>query len=585
MDRINWDGIGRNNPFASFAEGYQTGDAIRQQRMQTQMLQRKQQMEEDKLARELAATQAAEQRKRNVGTAVAAGNYAGAITAADGDFETIKAINEMDEASRKAAKERAGVLVAYLDNLKGPDGKPLAPDQAKATILQDAPALMELGFSKEQIEGFDPSPQNLARLRAQAFGLQRKLEFVKGSDGTYVTLDANTGLPVTSGMTPTRPEYKQFDPEKPVFEIPGSPAQSSGGMSAAPGIAATLDSLTSSGVGITSTTRTPERNEQVGGVDNSRHLTGEAADLTPRPGQTMAQLAQEARAKFPNARVINEGDHVHVQWGNGQSRAAAAPSVPRMVAPGKPKPQGRMASPEDVARLGLPPGSYWIDENGKPSSVGGANGNERKAAADLRKEFNQRPEVKEFRDVQTAYNQIRDLFSKPPSAAADLAGIFSYMKMLDPGSVVREGEFANAQNAAGVPDQIRNLYNRALSGQRLNPKQRQDFISQAQTIYQTRSRRYAEIVGEYRGYAQDYGVSPDDIARVPVDPTKQPPQGFQSRMTPGQRQAARRFSGATAKSGDQANPWVPTTAEEFNKLPVGSWFINPADGKVMRKER
>jgi len=82
----------------------------------------------------------------------------------------------------------------------------------------------------------------------------------------------------------------------------------------------------------------------------------------------------------------------------------------------------------------------------------------------------------------------------------------------------REGEFANAQNAAGVPDQIRNLYNRALSGQRLNPNQRADFIAQAQGIYTTRSRRYSELVQEYRGYAAGYGVNPDRIATVPAAP-------------------------------------------------------------------
>jgi hypothetical protein len=36
------------------------------------------------------------------------------------------------------------------------------------------------------------------------------------------------------------------------------------------------------------------------------------------------------------------------------------------------------------------------------------------------------------------------------------------MKMLDPTSVVREGEFATAQNAASIPIKIVNMYNKAL---------------------------------------------------------------------------------------------------------------------------
>ena len=68
----------------------------------------------------------------------------------------------------------------------------------------------------------------------------------------------------------------------------------------------------------TSGRRTEEGNRLVGGVPNSAHLTGDAADFTPRRGETMGQLAARLRQMFPGARVINEGNHVHVQqrgWG------------------------------------------------------------------------------------------------------------------------------------------------------------------------------------------------------------------------------------------------------------------------------
>ncbi len=69
----------------------------------------------------------------------------------------------------------------------------------------------------------------------------------------------------------------------------------------------------------TSGRRTPQGNAAVGGVANSAHLSGDAADFTPRNGESMGQLEARLRRQFPDAeQVLNEGDHVHVVrrgWG------------------------------------------------------------------------------------------------------------------------------------------------------------------------------------------------------------------------------------------------------------------------------
>ncbi|MEW9855931.1 hypothetical protein [Novosphingobium sp. M1R2S20] len=141
-------------------------------------------------------------------------------------------------------------------------------------------------------------------------------------------------------------------------------------------------------------------------------------------------------------------------------------------------------------------------------------------AASLRQEFFGQPIVKQFNEVRVATDQIVGLASGKSSAMSDLGLIFSYMKALDPGSVVREGEFATAQNAAGVPDRIRNLYNKAASGERLNDDQRKDMARTAQAIYSTRLASYNDLANIYRGMMQKQGYDPDANGVLLYDPPK-----------------------------------------------------------------
>jgi hypothetical protein len=118
------------------------------------------------------------------------------------------------------------------------------------------------------------------------------------------------------------------------------------------------------------------------------------------------------------------------------------------------------------------------------------------------------------------------VLSSQNTAVGDISLIFGYMKMLDPGSVVREGEFATAQNAAGVPDRITNLYNKVISGQRLNPSQRDSFKGQAKGLYDSALEGEKTVRTGLERISKDYGLKTENIFYSPTEkaPTAQDAQ-------------------------------------------------------------
>lgn len=102
--------------------------------------------------------------------------------------------------------------------------------------------------------------------------------------------------------------------------------------------------------------------------------------------------------------------------------------------------------------------------------------------------------------------------ARDPSPAGDLSMIFAYMKVLDPGSVVREGEFATAANTGSIPTRIWAKYNRMLGGERLTDSQRQDFLNQAAAVAKERSNKLQRVIEWYRDIATRRGLNPDDVA-------------------------------------------------------------------------
>lgn len=150
------------------------------------------------------------------------------------------------------------------------------------------------------------------------------------------------------------------------------------------------------------------------------------------------------------------------------------------------------------------------------------------AESKFRKEYSD--QTKGYQEVKSAYGRV---LASEDNAVGDLSLIFGYMKMLDPGSVVREGEFATAQNAAGVPERIQNIYNQVVSGQRLSPSQRQSFKGQAGKLYSTAQTQEAQVRQGIERIAKGYGLNTANIFYTPTEVAPTAPAPTPAAPAPG----------------------------------------------------
>lgn len=124
----------------------------------------------------------------------------------------------------------------------------------------------------------------------------------------------------------------------------------------------------------------------------------------------------------------------------------------------------------------------------------------------LRDEFNN--QSKSFVTVRDFYNRMKNAKETGPG---DMSLVFSYMKVLDPTSTVREGEYATAANSGGVPASVLAEYNKLVGGGVLAPELRMQIRSQADSIYQAQLNTQKANEARYKDLASRQGLDPSQV--------------------------------------------------------------------------
>lgn len=147
-------------------------------------------------------------------------------------------------------------------------------------------------------------------------------------------------------------------------------------------------------------------------------------------------------------------------------------------------------------------------------------------------------DISQFPEVRDSFNRIRDSATEGgKTGLSDMALVFSFMRVLDPTSVVREGEYERAVKTSGIPAWVWSAYQRAASGKFLHPDQRADMVRLAGTYYNRKRDAYRNAKEWLGGLAKAYGVDvslaiPDlersGVQLGPIDPTM-PSQDDQQR--------------------------------------------------------
>tara|TARA_R110000822_G_scaffold102495_14_gene228918 strand:- start:474 stop:1865 length:1392 start_codon:yes stop_codon:yes gene_type:complete len=160
-----------------------------------------------------------------------------------------------------------------------------------------------------------------------------------------------------------------------------------------------------------------------------------------------------------------------------------------------------------------------------------------------------------LRDAELGYSTLESSASQA-SGPGDVALITSFMKMLDPGSVVRESEFATARDTGGLYTRLRNSLSKAEQGQFLQPKQRAEFVSLAKLYLDAANEQEILMYQDKAEIAANYGLNPRSI--------------FGSRRI-GQANAPTPLTAATIPKSFLEDPNIVNMAAKYNLNPESIW--------------
>jgi hypothetical protein len=140
----------------------------------------------------------------------------------------------------------------------------------------------------------------------------------------------------------------------------------------------------------------------------------------------------------------------------------------------------------------------------------------------LRNDFAALPEVKSWNVIQPLLVSARDA-AKDTTGGSDLNLIYAMGKVMDPGSVVREGELQLAGNTGSFGEKLKGYYKSVAAGGNLSPAVKKDLLNQIESRAKNQEQLYTNTKTKYGEIAKQYNLNPNElfVEGITTPPTAQ----------------------------------------------------------------
>jgi hypothetical protein len=152
----------------------------------------------------------------------------------------------------------------------------------------------------------------------------------------------------------------------------------------------------------------------------------------------------------------------------------------------------------------------------------------------LRDDFTKSDVTKEYNQAASGISKLRSLMSSTNQGGGnDIALVYAFMKSQDPGSVVREGEYATAQKYAGsLYDKFRINVDRLAGGKDvLTPEQRNSLAMAAEAAFEAQQGMFDKYKKQYEEQAKELGLKPSRVV-ITASPSGSKITEQQQKQTP-----------------------------------------------------